>query len=178
MNSPSSNCSLIPPAGESREGGSPLWWGLGGTPQPLSAPLPAREAGGCPERQQAHPDVESGLLRVRDRSGIKFSASHHTSQPPCASQPEPYDGFPPGGRVQRGRSPLLWGLWGYTPNPYPLRFLPEKQADVRRWDGRTPMRSRGPYEYGAGRLMSNHTGETLVPHGPFDSLRTNGKDRT
>ena len=34
------------PAGESREGGALYWWGFGGTPQPLSAPLPAREAGG------------------------------------------------------------------------------------------------------------------------------------
>ena len=38
------------PAGESREGAALFGGGLGVPPQPLSAPLPAREAGGPPDR--------------------------------------------------------------------------------------------------------------------------------
>ena len=45
---PPNLCSL-PSGGRVQRGRSPLWWGFGGTPQPLSAPLPAREVGGPPE---------------------------------------------------------------------------------------------------------------------------------
>ena len=47
-------------AGESREGAALFGGGVGGTPQPLSAPLPAREVVGRPEPGPAHPDAESG----------------------------------------------------------------------------------------------------------------------
>ena len=48
---PSNPYSLrFPSGGRVQRGRSPLWWGFGGTPQPLFAPLPAREVGGRPER--------------------------------------------------------------------------------------------------------------------------------
>ena len=41
----------LPSGRRVQRGRSPLWWGFGGTPpQPQSAPFPAREAGGPPER--------------------------------------------------------------------------------------------------------------------------------
>ena len=67
--SPSSNCLHITaqatrrasrPAGESREGAALFGGGLGVPPQPLSDPLPAREAGGPPEWGRAHSPVTHG----------------------------------------------------------------------------------------------------------------------
>ena len=51
------------PAGESREGPALFGGGTGGTPQPLSAPLPAREALGVrPESpERAQPSVVGAL---------------------------------------------------------------------------------------------------------------------
>ena len=53
--------------GESREGAALFGGGLGVPPQPLSAPLPAREAGGPPERGRAH---SRAPLRIRPEAKI------------------------------------------------------------------------------------------------------------
>ena len=48
------------PAGESREGTALFGGGLGGTPKPLSAPLPVREAGRPPEWGGSHSHINRG----------------------------------------------------------------------------------------------------------------------
>ena len=55
------------PGGRVQRGRSPLWWGNGGTPQPLSAPLPAREVGGRPElgRARRHAPLRQEGRRLR-----------------------------------------------------------------------------------------------------------------
>ena len=65
------------PAGESREGGALFGGGLGHPPTPLSAPLPAREAGGPPEAgsgaQPYSPSPAIPQLQIRGGAGRVFS---------------------------------------------------------------------------------------------------------
>ena len=107
-----------PSGGRVQRGRSPLWWGLGGTPQPLSAPLPAREVGGRLEWRRAYPDAESGRLY-----GTGTGTAPRARCPLRWESPE---------RAE----PSLVGAWG-TPNPFPLRFPPGKWADVRSGEGRS-----------------------------------------
>ena len=113
---------------ESPERAQPSLVGAWGTPQPLSASLPAREAGGPPESGPVHPDAGSGRpyeCRSCSLIRLKWMANQRT-RPDSASGPKPREGLPAGGRVQRGRSPLWWGLGG-TPQPLSAS-LPAREA--------------------------------------------------
>ena len=90
------------PAEESQRGRSPLWWGLGGIPQPLSACFPPGTASGGTEWRRAHPDAESG--RPAEPLHIVVRATRRL--PARRESPE---------RAQ----PSLVGAWGYPPNPFP-----------------------------------------------------------
>ena len=110
--------------GRVQRGRSPLWWGFGGTPQALPDPLPAREASGFPNG--------NGRTAVRPYGyGNRRAAGPYRS----------------GGRVQRGRSPLWWGLGGTPPTlPAPL---PAREAGRTSGFGRdaqpcAPTESREP----------------------------------
>ena len=111
--------------------------------------------------RQGSADVRSGYGRTPTRSrGAPTNSGRSRS----------------GGRVQRGQSPLWWGL-GEPPNPYPLRFPPGKWADVRSGDGRTPTRGRAPLRIrdGAGPAGESREGGALSGRGlgnPQTSIRS------
>ena len=73
----------LPARRESPERAQPSLVGAWGTPQPLSASLPAREAGGPPESGRVHPDAGSARpYECRSRScsliRLKWTAKQRT----------------------------------------------------------------------------------------------------
>ena len=105
---------------ESPERAQPSLVGAWGNPQPLSAPLTAREAGGLPKRGRAHPEPESERPYESGNPG----RGEEAKSPIRRESPE---------RAQ----PSLVGAWGEPPNLYPLRFPSGKRADLRSGEGRT-----------------------------------------
>ena len=127
---------------------SPLWWGFRGTPQPLSAPLPAQRE--SPERAQpswwdfgGYPPIPPAPLPARRESpedAALFGGGLGVPPNPCPLR------SPPSGRVQRGRSPFWWGFGG-TPQPLSAPLPAREVGGVRSGDGRMVVR---PYKYGTG----------------------------
>ena len=104
-------------------------------PLPLSSRRPSVSFGGFGISFRYRPPVHSVL-----------ATSSASSSRPCA--PTDRDlrggcdrGFV--GRVQRGSSPLWWGLW-VPPNPFPLCFPPRKRPESRRRraHGHAPLKSK------------------------------------
>ena len=109
---------------ESPERAQPSLVGGGYSPQPLSAPLPSREAGGGPELGSAH-----------DRAPLRNG-----------NWGRPQGELPAPAESPETAQPSLVG-GGIPPNLCPLRFPLGKRAEVRNWDRRTTVR---PYGTGTG----------------------------
>ena len=144
------------PVGESREGAALFGGGMGVPPQPLPAPLLAREVG---ESRSQAPGVMAmrpyelgagGAPAGESREGAAALFGGAWGYPPTSTRstsrqgngrvPQPStwgQGHAPlrtrgwrrsSGRVQRGRSPLWWGHGGTPRKPYPHHFPPGKWA--------------------------------------------------